>query len=262
MKSKSNTRKKSTVKKVYSENKAKKRSPKRRSPKKHSPKKRSPKKHSPKKHSPKKRSTKKGKKDGVCVYNFQHLGIGKLVRETDDIKKEKKILEKDVDNTNVSCARTKAKAQEKYSKSIKRSAQKRRSKGRNRRKTAAGNSPAWNAWKARVHAQNGQPVQTSIGGAGAAGLPSFPTGGGFTITPNPNNSFSGTSGGGSSGGGGNAGQQNMQARMNTWTANQAAAMAAGGGGSGGGSGGSSLLQGALQNFLLNATKKEIGRAHV
>ena len=271
MKSKSNTRKKSTVKKVYSENKAKRRSPKkcspkkhspkRRSPKKYSPKRRNPKKHSPKKHSPKKRTTKKGKKDGVCVYNFAHLGIGKLVRETDDIKKEKKILEKNVDNTHVSCARTKAKAQEKFSKSIKRSAQKRRSKGRNRRKTAAGNSPAWNAWKARVHAQNGQLVQTSIGGGGggggAAGLPTFPTGGGFTITPNPNNSFSGTSGAGSSGGGGNAGQQNMQARMNTWAANQHAAMAAGGGGSGGGSGGSSILQGALQNFLLNATKQEV-----
>jgi hypothetical protein len=34
------------------------------------------------------------------------------------------MLKNDTDNTNVSCARTKAKAQEKYLKSIKRSAQK------------------------------------------------------------------------------------------------------------------------------------------
>lgn len=75
-----------------------------------------------------KRRSRKQKKDGVCIYYLTHRGLGKQVHETDDIKSTRKMLKNNSDNTNVSCARTKAKAKEKYLKSIKRSIQKRKRK--------------------------------------------------------------------------------------------------------------------------------------
>ena len=84
-----------------------------------------------------KRKSRKQKKDGVCVYYFAHRGLGKMTQETDDIKSASKMLKNDCDNYHVSCARTKAQAQKKYSNSVKRAAEKRKSKRKSPKKSKA-----------------------------------------------------------------------------------------------------------------------------
>merc|ERR1711918_323067 len=64
------------------------------------------------------------KKAGYCVYHYAHRGIGRSIRETDNMEKTKKDLEKDSDRTNIVCDVDKKKAIQKYNNSVKKNREK------------------------------------------------------------------------------------------------------------------------------------------
>ena len=63
-------------------------------------------------------------KPGYCVYHYSHHGIGRTIRETDNMEKTKKDLEKDSDRTNIVCDVDKKKAIQKYNNSVKKNREK------------------------------------------------------------------------------------------------------------------------------------------
>lgn len=68
-------------------------------------------------------------KSGFIVYNFAHYGIGRTIRETDNMIQEKKKLEKGQPGNEISCIvidADKKKAIEKYNKLYKKCSEKRR----------------------------------------------------------------------------------------------------------------------------------------
>lgn len=64
------------------------------------------------------------KKAGYCVYHYAHRGIGRSIRETDNMEKTKKELEKDSERTNIVCDADKKKAIQKYNNSVKKNREK------------------------------------------------------------------------------------------------------------------------------------------
>ena len=63
-------------------------------------------------------------KPGYCVSHYSHHGIGRTIRETDNMEKTKKDLEKDGDRTNIVCDADKNKAIQKYNNSVKKNREK------------------------------------------------------------------------------------------------------------------------------------------
>jgi len=63
-------------------------------------------------------------KPGYCVSHYSHHGIGRTIRETDNMEKTKKDLEKDSDRTNIVCDADKNKAIQKYNNSVKKNREK------------------------------------------------------------------------------------------------------------------------------------------